>query len=105
MYLHALATAVPPAKFTQAECLGIAQRSKHVREQLKKRSQLIIQSILNGEHGIATRHFAVPEVENVFDLGPDELNRAFRTAAPVLAGRALTTALERAGVLPAQVDA
>jgi predicted naringenin-chalcone synthase len=33
------------------------------------------------------------------------LNDAFRTAAPDLAGRALTAALERAGVRPAEVDA
>ena len=104
MYLHALATAVPPATFTQAECLEIAQRSQ-LRDRLKKRSMLILQSILRSDHGIATRHFALPEIANVFDLTSDQLNAAYRTAAPLLAGRALTTALARAGVQPDEVDA
>src|SRR4051812_13721785 len=104
MYLHALATAVPSARYTQAECLDIAQRSK-LRERLKKRSMLILQTILKGEHGIATRHFAVPGIEGVFDFTPDQLNHAFRAAAPELAGRALTTALERAGVRADRIDA
>ena len=104
MYLHALATAVPSATYTQAECWDLAQRSP-VRERLKKRSMLILQSILRGDHGIAQRHFALPQLENVFDLSPDDLNAAFRTAAPRLASDALTTALNRAGLRADQLDA
>lgn len=104
MYLHALATAVPEAKYTQADCWDIAQRSP-VRARLKKRSMLILQTILRGEHGIAQRHFAMPEIEQVFDRSPDELNAVFRTEAPKLAGRAIATALEQAGVRAADVDA
>ncbi len=104
MYLHALATAVPEATYTQAECWELAQRSS-VRERLKKRSMLILQSILRGEHGIAQRHFALPEIERVFDLSPDELNAAFRIEAPRLAGRALRAALEKAALQPQDVDA
>lgn len=104
MFLHALATAVPPTAYTQADCWEIAQRSK-VRERLKKRSMLILQTILRSEHGIAKRHFAVPNIEGVFDLTPDQLNAAFRAEAPPLAGRALTLALERAGLRPADLDA
>lgn len=104
MYLHALATAVPEATYTQADCWEIAQRSS-IRARLKKRSMLILQTILKSEHGIATRHFATPNIDGVFDFTPDQLNDAFRTAAPELAGRALTTALERAGVRADQLDA
>lgn len=104
MYLHALATTVPPARFTQAECWEIAQRSP-VRTRLKRRSMLILQTILRGDHGIAQRHFAVPEIEGVFDLSPDQLNTAFRTEAPKLAGRALTDALAQAGVRADELDA
>ncbi len=104
MYLHALATAVPAGRFTQPQCWDIVQQSP-VRERLKKRSMLILQTILKGDHGIATRHFAVPEIAGVFDLSADQLNAAFRTAAPELAGRALTQALERAGLRADQVDA
>ena len=104
MYLHALATAVPEATFTQAQCWEISQRSS-VRDRLKKRSMLILQTILKGDHGISHRHFAVPEIERVFNLTPDQLNAAFRTEAPKLAGRALSAALERAGIKPTEVDA
>lgn len=104
MHLHALATAVPPATFTQAECWDLAQESD-VRARLKKRSMLILHTILRGDHGIATRHFAAPNIGHVFDLTADQLNAIFRAEAPKLACRALTTALERVGVKPAELDA
>ena len=104
MYLHALATAVPPATFTQADCWEIVQRSA-VRERLKKRSMLILQTILRGEHGIAQRHFAMPEIERVFDRTPDELNGVFRHEAPKLAIAALQRALTKAGIEPKEIDA
>jgi len=104
MFLHALATAVPPARYTQAECWEIVQRSP-ARARLSKRSRLILHSILTHDHGIATRHFAMPEIERVFDRTSDELNAVFRTEAPLLAGRALTAALARAGVRPGELDA
>ncbi len=104
MFLHALATAVPPARYTQAQCWDIVQRSD-ARARLARRSRLILHNILNGDHGIATRHFAMPDIERVFDRTPDELNAAFRTEAPRLAGRALTAALAQAGIEPAELDA
>lgn len=104
MFLHALATAVPPAAYSQAACWDIVQRSP-VRQRLTKRSRLILHSILAGDHGIATRHFAMPDVDQVFDLTADQLHAAFRTAAPTLAATALTAALARAQILPTQLDA
>ncbi|MSU48750.1 MAG: stilbene synthase [Opitutus sp.] len=104
MFLHALATAVPPAAFTQPECWEIAQRSK-LRLRLTRRSMQILQTVLTGKHGISHRHFALPEIENVFDLPSDALNAAFRQEAPRLAGRALTAALEKTGVRAEELDA
>ena len=104
MFLHALATAVPPAIFTQPECWEIVQRSP-VKQRLTRRTQLILRTILKGDSGVKTRHFAVPEIGNVFDLTSDQLNAAFRTAAPHLAGRALTAALAQAGVTAGEIDA
>lgn len=104
MFLHALATAVPPATYTQPACWEIVQRSP-VRQRLHKRSRLILHSVLNGDHGIATRHFAVPDIENVFDLTSDQLNAAFRSEGPKLAATALTAALAQAGLRPDQLDA
>ena len=104
MFLHALATAVPPSAYSQAGCWDIVQRSP-VRQRLTKRSRLILHSILAGDHGIATRHFALPDVDQVFDLTADQLHAAFRSAAPTLAATALSAALTRAKLLPAQLDA
>jgi len=104
MFLHALATAVPPATFTQAQCWEIVQRSP-AKQRLSRRTQLILRTILRGDSGVKTRHFAVPEIEGVFDLTCDQLNAAFRAEAPRLAGRALTAALAQAGVMAGEIDA
>jgi alkylresorcinol/alkylpyrone synthase len=104
MYLHALATRVPSATFTQLDCWGIAERSD-ARQRLKKRSMLILHNILKGDHGIEHRHFAMPDIDRVFDRTPDELNRTFRIEAPKLAANALLAALAQAGLTPREVDA
>jgi alkylresorcinol/alkylpyrone synthase len=104
MFLHALSTAVPPAAYTQSECWGIVEKSD-ARLRLTKRSRLTLHSILRGDHGIARRHFAMPEIERVFDRTADELNASFRLEAPRLAGAALVSALGKAGAKPGEVDA
>ena len=104
MYLHALSTAVPEMSFTQGQCWEIVQQSK-VRERLQKRSMLILRTILRGDHGIGTRHFALPEIAGVFDRTADQLNHAFRTEGPRLAARALTQALAKGDIKPAEIDA
>lgn len=104
MYLHALATAVPDAVYTPQDCLQLAQ-TPAIKSRLNRRSNLILQSILRSDHGIGKRHFAVTDVEHVFDLNPDELNAVFRSAAPQLASRALTSALEQANLRPSEIDA
>ena len=104
MYLHSLATALPPAKFTQADCWDMFERSD-TRQRLSRRSALILRAILRDGSGISTRHFAMPDLERVFSLTADELNEGFRLEAPRLASRALTSALMRAGLVAGQVDA
>ncbi|HTQ31563.1 MAG TPA: 3-oxoacyl-[acyl-carrier-protein] synthase III C-terminal domain-containing protein [Opitutaceae bacterium] len=104
MFLHALATARPPAKFTQQDCWEIARRSPAVTR-LNGRSQFILHKVLTGDNGIATRHFAVNNLDRISDLSADELNAAFRAEAPRLALAALRPALEQAGVIPAGLDA
>ena len=104
MFLHALATAVPHQKFLQPQCWEVIDRSP-AKARLNKRSRLILHSLLRGDHGVAQRHFAVPEIDRIFDLTPDELNQAYRSAAPKLAESALLPALEQAGLKPEQLDA
>lgn len=104
MYLHALATAVPAPSLTQSACWDLVHRSR-VRARLTKRSMLTLHAILRGDHGIATRHFALPDIAGVFDLTSDQLHESFRAEAPRLAARALATALATAGLAPAALDA
>src|SRR5512140_81655 len=104
MYLNALATALPPAAFTQTDCWDIVQRSQ-ARLRLSRRSLLTLRTILRHDSGISTRHFALPDLERVFSLTPDELNETFRVEAPRLAARALASALAQAGLVAGQVDA
>ncbi len=104
MFLHGLATAVPGRAYTQAECWAALLRSP-ARERLSKRSRMILHSILGSDRGIARRHFATPDIDRLFDLTADQLNLAFRTAAPALALEALRPALAEAGVAIADLDA
>lgn len=104
MYLHSLATAVPPQIVTQAQCWDLIERSS-VRQRLHKRSRLILHSVLRGDHGISTRNFANLRLDQIFDLSSDELNAAFRTEAPKLAAAALRRAMETAGIKADDLDA
>ena len=87
MFLQSLATALPPATFTQSECWGIVEKSG-MRSRLHRRTMLTLHHILRGDHGIAHRHFAAADVDRVFDRTSDELNACFLLEAPRLAGTA-----------------
>jgi len=104
MYLHALATTTPSATFAQRDCWDIIDQSP-AKSKLTKRSRLILNCILRGEHGINTRHFAAPEITRIFDRSSDELHAIFREAGPKLATHALTKALAQAKVRPEELDA
>lgn len=104
MYLHALTTALPPIAYTQAECWEIFQRSE-ARDRLNRRSGLTVQAILRRDSGITTRHFATPDIEQVFSRSADELNEIFRSEAPRLASGALQAALTQANLHAKDIDA
>jgi predicted naringenin-chalcone synthase len=104
MYLHSLATAVPPHAFKQSECYEVALRPE-VKKRINRRSQLIVQAILRGDSGIDKRHFAVDDIPNVFGYTADQLNEAFRREAPRLAAAALARALAQTGLEANQLDA
>ena len=61
--------------------------------------------ILGGDSGIEKRHFATEDPAHLFERGAEDLNRTFELEAPKLAGKAVRTALDEAGVTPAEVDA
>jgi len=105
MYLHGLATANPPANFTQARCLEMARAAYADRPDFDRRSRLTLATILGGDSGVETRQFAVRDVARLFRAGADELNEEFRATAPPLAVAALEPALCQAHVAAKEVDA
>jgi predicted naringenin-chalcone synthase len=105
MYLESIATANPPHRYTQEECLA-ALHASPANAVLKPTSRLLMRKILgNGASGVATRSFCLPELEPVFDRDAQQLNEIFEREAPRLAIAALAPALEKAGLTAADLDA
>lgn len=105
MYLHSIASAVPPTSFTQASCWEAIQQGDLLTT-LKPRSAGILQKVLtHGSSGIERRNLALESVEAPFQHGAEALNNSFEREAPPLAVRALREALEKSGHRPEDVDA
>ena len=104
MFLTGLATSVPPMRFTQAECWDAMQRAPQF-PQLSARSHALLRKVLAGDNGIETRHLAVADLQDAFDLTPDALHARFAVHAPALAGQAAARALDLARLTAAQIDA
>jgi len=104
MHLHALANVVPEQRLTQGECWEILRRSPAIGR-LRPGSRALLEKILKGDSGIETRHFAVGDLDKIFDLDAESLNRAFEREAPALAERALRTALTQANLPASELDA
>jgi alkylresorcinol/alkylpyrone synthase len=104
MHLHSIGLAAPEQRYSQSECLRAFEAApQHAR--LKPRSQRLLAKLLGGDNGIATRHLALEELSEAFDLRPDVLHARFATHAPALATRAAQRALERAQLEPGEIDA
>lgn len=104
MYLNGLATAVPPRRFTQAECWTALQQSPQF-SRLSPRAHTVLRKVLSGDNGIAARHLAVAELAEAFMLTPDALHERFAQNAPALATQAAERALVAARLKPTEVDA
>jgi predicted naringenin-chalcone synthase len=105
MHLRSLATAVPPHSYSQQECWD-AFSGIGLLESLKPRSAALMEKILTGgASGISRRNFALEEIRPVFARDAQQLNEGFEREAPVLAGNALSLALERGGIRASEVDA
>src|SRR5207245_4143839 len=86
MFITGLGTALP-TRFTQQQCWEAARVSAPF-QQLSARGQGIVKAVLLGEPSVATRHFGVESVSELFEGGPDELHARFTRNAPVLAAEA-----------------
>ncbi len=104
MRLQSIAHALPELSVDQATAWQILSGSPEVAA-LRPRSQEILRKVLTNDHGIETRHFAVRDFDRLFSRDAGELNQCFEAEAPKLASEALVVALEKAGVLPSELDA
>jgi alkylresorcinol/alkylpyrone synthase len=104
MFIIGLGTAAPAEVYTQHDCWEALSRSAPFAG-LSGRSRLILQKVLTGENGIATRHLALNPLTEVFELTPDALQARFAHHAPVLATEAAKRALAAAACAPADIDA
>ena len=104
MFITGLGTAVPPQCYTQqAGWEALLQSS--LFHQLQPRSRAILKKVLNGSSGIATRHLALENLAQAFELTPDVLHARFTANAPLLAAQAGERALADAGNQANEVDA
>src|SRR5664279_5904235 len=104
MFITGLGTAVPTQCYTQRECWETLLQSTRYH-QLQPRSRAILKKVLNGSSGIATRHLALENLGQAFELTPDVLQARFAKNAPLLASQAAERALANAGNRPDEVDA
>jgi len=104
MVIVGLGTAAPSRRYTQKECWEAAQKTKQF-EQLTSRSRAIIKKILTGNNGIETRHLALEDISQAFELTPDALHARFARNAPLLAKQAAERALADSGDDAQAIDA
>ncbi|SPE62725.1 Chalcone and stilbene synthase domain protein [Verrucomicrobia bacterium] len=104
MFIAGVGTAAPPQRYGQKQCWETLQQSKRF-DLLEPRAQALLRKVLNGNNGIATRHLALENLGEAFDLSPDTLHGRFAEHAPVLAAQAGQRALTRAGLQPGEMDA
>jgi predicted naringenin-chalcone synthase len=104
MFIVGLGIAVPPQRYTQRQCWETLQKSAPFAR-LAPRSRAILQKVLCGDNGIATRHLALDPLTEAFDLTPDALHARFAKHAPALAVEAAQRALKDANGEPGEMDA
>jgi len=104
MVIVGLGTAAPPWVYAQKDGWEAIQASPQFTN-LSPRSRSILRKVLTGDNGIRTRHLALEELTEAFDLSPDALHARFRRHAPLLASQAALRALEQAGLRAELVDA
>src|SRR5262245_27878575 len=103
MFICALGTAVPPARYSQVECWE-AYRASSKFSVLGAPSRALLQRVLCGDSGVSTRHLALGSLDEAFEIDPDVLHRRFLQHAPALAERAAVAALKRAGLQASAID-
>lgn len=105
MFLHSIASAVPPRQFSQLDCWEAIHGAAATLGLRPGSISLLEKVLVRGDSGIDRRQFAREEIAPVFGLGPQALNEIFEAEAPPLALSALNKSLDRAGLRAADIDA
>ena len=103
MYVRAVGTATPKARYTKAECLDAFRRSDWFAR-LDARSHFIARTVLQRDNGIEARRLAVDSLDDVFAIDPNTLSTRFLKHAPVLAASAGQRALAISGLNAQAID-
>jgi len=104
MFLQSIVNAVPPNAFSQKQCWEIFSRSETVGR-LKERSVELMRKVMLGDNGIDKRRFAHSDLNILFEMDAESLNKYFEREAPLLARKALAKALEKAALRAQEIDA
>jgi len=104
MYLNALGTAIPGRRYTKGDCWAAFVASDWYLR-LDERSRVLARLVLTRDNGMDSRWLALDSLQEVFAIEPDTLQRRFTEHAPRLATKAAQTALQRAALEPAAIDA
>jgi alkylresorcinol/alkylpyrone synthase len=104
MVIAGLGTAAPAQCYAQKECWEALQSADQFQE-LNLRSRAILKKVLTSPNGIMTRHLALKDLAEVFELTPEVLHARFLDNAPLLASQAGERALADAQNSPADIDA
>lgn len=104
MFVSGIGTATPPNKYSKAECWQAFAASEWYAR-LSPRATGIVQTVLQHDNGIETRHLAIDSLEEVFQVDPDTLHRRYVANAPVLGSEAADRAIAAAGLQLADMDA
>jgi predicted naringenin-chalcone synthase len=104
MVILGLGTAAPVHRYAQRECWETLHGSRQFQE-LNPRAQAICRKVLSSQNGVATRHLALEDLTQAFDLSPDTLRARFLEHAPKLATEAAAVALAQAHTQTNEIDA
>lgn len=104
MFILGVGTAAPRQRYQQRECWEKGQNTPQLAR-LSPRSRAILKKVLTSQNGIATRHLALNQLDDVFEMGPDALHARFTANAPMLAAQAAERALREANTAIREIDA
>ncbi len=104
MFIAGLGSAAPAQRYTQNQCWDTLVGSSRF-DRLAPRSRAILRKVLNGDNGIESRHLALANLNEAFDISPDVLHKRFVTHAPALAVQAAERALAASGAAASDIGA